>query len=323
MLHQTLQDTIASQALQSTQYSAPFNPQSQQLQPSFAPQPYDRTESQGYPGQTFVQDPWSSQRPLRNPNVPRSGMAVFDPTSDSVYPTYINGNVSRFMNNSNMNYVPSSSPGMSQQSDNFFYNTPTPQTYQHRPMDIRLMVPQAVTPAQPFINYNSNNLDFNDGNLVSPSSPGSSTIGSSIGQIPSPYQENMNFQPSVPSPGASESTMSSFRYPPDAEMQYNSFDVRPELFDAKPTISVSPVQFNYSPAPMALESSSDNSPEPEARARAHSIVRGGGRPGGRALGTHLEPKVAKAAHDMRKTVACWHCVLQRDKVSISPSLQYR
>lgn len=35
--------------------------------------------------------------------------------------------------------------------------------------------------------------------------------------------------------------------------------------------------------------------------------------GGRALGTHLEPKVAKAAHDMRKTVACWHCVLQRDK----------
>jgi hypothetical protein len=31
------------------------------------------------------------------------------------------------------------------------------------------------------------------------------------------------------------------------------------------------------------------------------------------LGTHLEPTVAKAAHDMRKIVACWHCVLQRDK----------
>lgn len=39
------------------------------------------------------------------------------------------------------------------------------------------------------------------------------------------------------------------------------------------------------------------------------------RPGGRALATHLDPKIAKAAHEMRKTVACWHCVLQRDRVS--------
>lgn len=31
------------------------------------------------------------------------------------------------------------------------------------------------------------------------------------------------------------------------------------------------------------------------------------------MGTHLDPRVAKSAHDMRKIVACWHCVLQRDK----------
>ena len=45
------------------------------------------------------------------------------------------------------------------------------------------------------------------------------------------------------------------------------------------------------------------------------VSRGVNRPAGRAVGTHLEPKVAKAAHDMRKIVACWHCVLQRDRVT--------
>lgn len=40
------------------------------------------------------------------------------------------------------------------------------------------------------------------------------------------------------------------------------------------------------------------------------------RPGGRAVGTHLSPKVVKAAHVMRHIVACWHCVLQRDKVRL-------
>ena len=55
----------------------------------------------------------------------------------------------------------------------------------------------------------------------------------------------------------------------------------------------------------------------EQSARSELVPRGltsKVRPRGRALGSHLEPKVAKAARDMRKTVACWHCVLQRDKV---------
>jgi hypothetical protein len=61
----------------------------------------------------------------------------------------------------------------------------------------------------------------------------------------------------------------------------------------------------------------DPSPEPESqRAQSISSKGAGQRPGGRALGTHLNAKVAKEAHDMRKISACWHCVLQRDKVRI-------
>lgn len=57
----------------------------------------------------------------------------------------------------------------------------------------------------------------------------------------------------------------------------------------------------------------DASPEPDlvGNSAGKTVTKSGG--GGRALGTHLEPTVAKAAHDMRKIVACWHCVLQRDK----------
>lgn len=64
-------------------------------------------------------------------------------------------------------------------------------------------------------------------------------------------------------------------------------------------------------APKMPEIAISVSPEPETdgSAAAKALAKSGGR----TLGTHLNAEVAKAAHDMRKIVACWHCVLQRDK----------
>ena len=86
----------------------------------------------------------------------------------------------------------------------------------------------------------------------------------------------------------------------------------------------SPVEGAFSPSRTLLDSSTGVSPDPEGQSARRQVgpIRTTGRPGGRALGTHLEPKVAKAAHDMRKIVACWHCVLQRDKVTLHPHVGY-
>lgn len=79
-------------------------------------------------------------------------------------------------------------------------------------------------------------------------------------------------------------------------------------------VETSPIRA-FSPARTLRDPSFGVSPEPEGQVARRQVgpIRSAGRPGGRALGTHLEPRVAKAAHDMRKIVACWHCVLQRDK----------
>jgi len=72
------------------------------------------------------------------------------------------------------------------------------------------------------------------------------------------------------------------------------------------------IKMDYSTVSAVPELSFDASPEPESSQSAAQKALAA-KSGGRALGTHLEPTVAKAAHDMRKIVACWHCVLQRDK----------
>lgn len=47
---------------------------------------------------------------------------------------------------------------------------------------------------------------------------------------------------------------------------------------------------------------------------ATNTLHNNSRSGGRLLGSHLQPAVAADANMMRKVVACWRCVLQRDKV---------
>jgi hypothetical protein len=71
------------------------------------------------------------------------------------------------------------------------------------------------------------------------------------------------------------------------------------------------VQSNYMPTNEGQGMTFEVIPAPESAESAAAKLLS--KNGGRALGTHLEPEVAKAAHDMRKISACWHCVLQRDK----------
>lgn len=114
---------------------------------------------------------------------------------------------------------------------------------------------------------------------------------------------------SISSPGGSEGMFSSYQQS-DPDVERRESQSQQSLGHIIPP----PSPEDFSPGRILPEAVS---PDPEGQAARRQVgpIRSTGRPGGRALGTHLEPKVAKAAHDMRKIVACWHCVLQRDKVS--------
>ncbi|KAF2652266.1 hypothetical protein K491DRAFT_54790 [Lophiostoma macrostomum CBS 122681] len=307
LLRQHLNATIASQP---SHYNGPFLAQTQQMPQMLVPQHFDNSYGYNYPSQPSRQDPWNSERPLQNPNMPTSGMSVFDPASDPAdYSPYINYEVNRWRDvNPGPNFLTSPIEPLASPDNNFLLSTPTTQNYQHRPMG--LTIPSSA-PSHTFVNYDQHTTDFTDGNLFSPSSPNTS-MGSSTGQLPSPYYELVGFQASPSSHSDTEDMIASY---PDSEpgMHHDQYHGLSDAFDSKPALSVPPV-FERAPSILVPEVSSDTSSETDSQDRARSVLKGpGGRPGGRQLGTHLEPEVAKAAHDMRKTVACWHCVLQRDK----------
>lgn len=196
------------------------------------------------------------------------------------------------------------------------YNLPTQHQPQTTPLSSRFTPPRVIVRTQPQYLNQTQPSTFLGGlsvaeQQISPQSPNISVWSS--GQLPSPNTISISPQASIPSPSGSEGMIPS--YPPSDQGMPATQGARsttsetilpyvpPEYKDPSPTRSVSDVTF-------------DTSPEPESRPRRTTSGRGSGRPGGRALGTHLEPKVAKAAHDMRRIVACWHCVLQRDKVRI-------
>lgn len=127
---------------------------------------------------------------------------------------------------------------------------------------------------------------------------------------------------SASSPGGSDGIFSSYQSETGAEA-FKPYSQQSFNLTLSPSASFnagsSPIRASFSPT-TTLEPALDVSPEPETKPRRQvGPIRTANRPGGRALGTHLEPKVAKAAHDMRKIVACWHCVLQRDRVSLVAS----
>jgi hypothetical protein len=285
-------------------------------------QPYSQYYGQSYSNQPSRNDPWTSQRPRQNPHVPRSGIAVFDPASDPVdYSSYVNFDVSNWANNStDPNYLISPNEVLPPQDHAFDFHTTIQQDHQvQRPLEMRVTVPSPPPTALEFVNYNQSTPFFADDYMtdsqLSPSSPEDSMMGSSLSQLPlSPHPG------SLPSPGGSDG-MYSYQHS-DPGMMFESQNS--DQFDVKPAPPTAPLQMERSPTKIsAQEMAFEASPEPERRARPSSNTKGSGRAGGRAVGTHLEPKVAKAAHDMRKIVACWHCVLQRDKVRFGFSSTWR
>jgi hypothetical protein len=85
--------------------------------------------------------------------------------------------------------------------------------------------------------------------------------------------------------------------------------------------SSSPImpQAVYTPKRPSESPTPDVKPPRQASRSARAIHN---RPGGRPLGSHLLPGVAADANRMRKVVACWHCVLQRDKVRFGSTIPF-
>lgn len=304
-------------------------PLSSTLSSTLTSQPYSSYFGQNYSNQPSRQDPWTGQGPPRNPNVPRSGTAVFDPVTDPVpthidYSAFVNDVDYWTLNNTDPNYLISPNDPVAPPQDhlfttaeqNFFQQQQQhrtlaqaqrqPQVQNNSPIEMRVTNASPTPDANNFVNYNHTSSLFTN-NYVTEGAP--SSLITSIELAPnSPLM-------SASSPGGSEGMFSSYqqsdpgmvldRYPGehlDTQFLPPASPNRPS-----PNRSIPEVTFDISPEPEHL------SEHPAVRRSGASKVTG--RPGGRTLGTHLPAKVAKAAHDMRKTVACWHCVLQRDKVS--------
>jgi hypothetical protein len=300
------------------------------MQHIIAPQSYDQTYNQTYAPQLPRYDhPWTSQGPPRNSTVPQSGMAVFDPASDPmIYNGF--GNVDDWrMNNTDPNYLVSPNDPVAPNHENLFfpatqnhvhgYPQPHIQHQNHSPVQMRLTVASPSPDSYDFVNLNSASPLFTENYITESQYPPLSPGASSYGQAThSPYQPPLSPQTSAPSPGGSEGMFSSY------QRSDGGLQVEPhprEHFEQHPP----PSPIHVQRAPRTIPGVTfDPSPEPESqRTQSISSRRTGNRPGGRALGTHLNTKVAKAAHDMRKITACWHCVLQRDKVRIWTSLILR
>ncbi|KAF2749945.1 hypothetical protein M011DRAFT_475265 [Sporormia fimetaria CBS 119925] len=300
-------------ATQNQQYQASLAQQSPLLQ--LTSQPPEPLFSQGYTTQPVHHDPWPSQRPHQNPILPQSGGVLFDPETDPTdYANWINFDVDQWINNHPEPDVFTSpsepTPTPFSQSGLFSLPAHPPQDYPtHRPR-IGVVVPSPPPRPQPYLNQNLSPPAIVHESVtqrhVSPVSPNASAVWSSGGQLPSsPYQIALSPQASVHSPGGSEGALSSYNH---------SDSGVPALPAGESTVSEpSDAKTRYpSSAGSVSEGYSDVSPEPDSRPRRRA-GRGSGRPGGRAHGTHLDPEVAKQAHQMRQVVACWHCVLQRDR----------
>jgi hypothetical protein len=264
------------------------------------------------------QEPWNGQGPSRFGMTPQPGHVMFDPVSDpNLYTEFLNNDVNFWTANFTdpTSLVSPSEPTMPPQDMMFGFQA------QHRgslgslgsfgqsPVELRFNgVPQSPVHNN-FVNYDASSALITDNyivpNQLMPTSPSSSSIGQ-YSQYH--YQPPVSPQPSAPSPGSSEGKHS------HQHSDYEMFEALPAHQPHTPSFQHSQAssQGSLSPAQPIPEMSFDASPEPE-QVRRESTSRGMIKSGGRALGTHLDPRVAKSAHDMRKIVACWHCVLQRDK----------
>ncbi|KAF2740368.1 hypothetical protein EJ04DRAFT_197310 [Polyplosphaeria fusca] len=342
-------DDAFQQTLDAQQYFAPFPPQPHQHHSMQPAQPYNNMYGQNYTRQPPRHDPWNVQGPLRNPNEARSSAVMFDLHTDpQPYPPSVSvdapgwNNTALWIQNTNTTGVVSPDlSGPMPRADNWHgYNvltqglplydqnamdtspaesrsnsSPTDFRSNYSPIEIGVTEPSPSPDSQNFINFSQNSSYFTDRYITEShfsASPGTSVVGHANN---SPYQSATSPQMSVPSP-ISDAVLYQHS---DSSMNmdvYQRDDIDPRALQPP-----SPAQIHLTlrkpmapspPRTAALEV--DHETEADAAAQTAAAARSlGNRTGGRALGTHLQAEVAKAAHDMRKIVACWHCVLQRDK----------
>lgn len=323
-INAALEHAMASHA---QQYQNQYMDQTQHMNHFQPQQQHHNSFDSNYTTQPLQHEPWNQQGPSRSSMTPRTGGVIFDPVTDPAQSTgYHNPNAvgSWAMNYTDPGYLISPSEQCAPPQESFFNSMVTqqmmPQNLVHRP---QISIPQQqlsnVNPAEiqwtrtspaadqsNFVNYDANSSLFTESYITdqrpSPSSPGNS----SLGHYPrSPYQPTIS--PSAASPGSSDGF---FSYT-DSAMMIDTFQTQPFEPVVPPSRSVvkasHPTATSTRP-PVTFELVPEPSSAPPTNT-AKNMVKNGGR----ALGTHLEPEVAKAAHDMRKISACWHCVLQRDK----------
>jgi hypothetical protein len=253
-------------------------------------QPYNQFCATAFTQQPPQHDPWSSVRQHTDSDVPRSDSLIWDPESDFSYMGQVGPT------SSNFNYTLSSNSLDGLSLDSQYYGDP---------MELQLSIPNTS-----LANYSLGNSSsmFSEGYVQVPrgqTSPEATSVGAFSGF--SPYQAPTSPFVNIPSPLS------------DGVFSYQASDPGSTV-DTAPALE----QFHNTPSPTPTQNShalrQQNLPDPilcgldppAPRTQRPSI----NRPGGRQLGSHLKPEVAKDAHDMRKVVACWHCVLQRDKVRL-------
>jgi len=283
--------------------------------------------------------PWTSQNPPRNPNA-HSGSAVWDLATDQEnYSGYVSNDVDFWASHNTdpdsfvsptepvappLDFFSMTSQSMmrqqqhqQQQTNRHLQRQPQAQVANNSPIEMRVQRASPSPDPHTFVRYSGPSPLFTVNRPRNLSQQLSSVVPS-IEQPPrSPFPVPSSPLASASSPGGSESMLSYQHSDPGLELDAYGSDA----FHQQPVNKNKQVTSSFEVEPFSKaipELSFDESPEPENRPARRPVgpIRTTGRPGGRALGTHLLPRVARAAHDMRKIVACWHCVLQRDKVRL-------
>lgn len=276
-------------------------------------QPYDQFPFPDYQMQPSYIDPWTSERPPQSGHVPRSGDVMWDLDSDTGFHPVINPNVGNWINSTDSSNLISPSVPQPPPQDGFYNFQQQVQPAQPTQGRAVPTLPSAPAVGRSILLLNQTSLQGTviqgpQGSQILTSSPHSATAWSVITQPPvSPHQGTLSPRVSAPSPGGSELVVPSYPHS-DAGMHSDtgSSDTM-EASEERSVMKLSRAKVRRTTSKKGGELSFDVSPEPEGKSRRTK--------GGRALGTHLDARVAKHAHDMRRIVACWHCVLQRDKVS--------
>lgn len=253
-------------------------------------QPYNQLCATAFTQQPSQHDPWSSVRQHTNSDVPRSDSLIWDPESDFSYMAHVGPTSSNF----NCMLSSNSPDGLSLDSQ-----------YYGDPMELQLSISSTS-----HANYSLGNSSgmFSDGYVRVPrgqTSPEATSVGAISGH--SSYQAPTSPFVNIPSP------LSDGVFSYQASDPGSTVDTAPALEQFHNTPSPTPTQNNHALQQQSLQDPILYGLDPPApRTQRPSMNRSGGR----QLGSHLKPEVAKDAHDMRKVVACWHCVLQRDKVRL-------